>query len=190
MAKGMFNVKFDISQVGKLCDRLKKELKSVKGARAGYFKYHAYPSEEGKKPLTVLRNALIQEYGCKITVTDKMRAWFRHQGYPLKEDTTEIKIPERPFIRPAKSKNEAKWVKYVKENFDANGDGTMTLEKIAENVGLMMEDAIITSLEKVTEPAKSKMAEELEGEGHNHPLIGKHGLLKQEVHHEVIKKKR
>ncbi len=41
----------------------------------------------------------IHEYGCKITVTPKMRAWFRNQGFPLKKSTTTINIPERSFLR-------------------------------------------------------------------------------------------
>ena len=41
----------------------------------------------------------IHEYGCKIPVTPKMRAWFAYQGFPLKKSTTVITIPERSFLR-------------------------------------------------------------------------------------------
>jgi hypothetical protein len=39
--------------------------------------------------------------GATITVTARMRAWFRSQGHPLKPSTTAIIIPPRPTIEPA-----------------------------------------------------------------------------------------
>lgn len=39
----------------------------------------------------------IHEYGCRIRVTPKMRAFLHHQGLHLKDSTTEIVIPERSF---------------------------------------------------------------------------------------------
>ena len=41
----------------------------------------------------------IHEYGCKIKVTDKMRAYLHSQGLHLKDSTEYITIPERAFLR-------------------------------------------------------------------------------------------
>ena len=41
----------------------------------------------------------IHEYGCKIEVTDKMRAYLHGQGLHLKASTQYITIPERAFLR-------------------------------------------------------------------------------------------
>ncbi len=41
----------------------------------------------------------IHEYGCRIPVTLKMRAFLHQNGIHLKKDTTEIIIPERSFLR-------------------------------------------------------------------------------------------
>ncbi len=41
----------------------------------------------------------IHEYGCKIKVTDKMRAYLHGQGLHLKGSTEYITIPERAFLR-------------------------------------------------------------------------------------------
>lgn len=41
----------------------------------------------------------IHEYGCKIKVTDKMRAYLHSQGLHLKASTEYITIPERAFLR-------------------------------------------------------------------------------------------
>lgn len=43
--------------------------------------------------------AAIHEYGCKITITPKMRAWLRSNGLPVRASTTHITIPERSFLR-------------------------------------------------------------------------------------------
>lgn len=43
--------------------------------------------------------ASIHEFGCRIKVTEKMRAYLRSHGMPLKDTTTEIVIPERSFLR-------------------------------------------------------------------------------------------
>lgn len=43
--------------------------------------------------------AIIQEFGTKITVTDKMRGFLASQGLFLKKSTKVITIPPRPSIR-------------------------------------------------------------------------------------------
>lgn len=72
----MFNVNFDIKGVEKLIDSLKKDLKSVKGARAGYIKDQSYPNG-----LKIAENALIQEYGTeKIPARPFLRKTLKKQG--------------------------------------------------------------------------------------------------------------
>ncbi len=44
--------------------------------------------------------AIVQEFGCTIRVTPKMRAYLHYQGLHLKESTEFIHIPARPFLRP------------------------------------------------------------------------------------------
>jgi len=44
--------------------------------------------------------AAVHEYGCTIEVTPKMRAFLHYNGIHLKEATTYINIPPRPFLRP------------------------------------------------------------------------------------------
>lgn len=40
----------------------------------------------------------VQEFGCTINVTPKMRAYLHHKGIHLKETTTQIRIPARSFL--------------------------------------------------------------------------------------------
>lgn len=175
----MFNVKFDISGVDNLCDKLRKELKSVKGARAGILKDAAYPNG-----FSLIENALVQEYGATIQVTPKMRAWFRHQGAPLKRSTTQIVIPPRPFLRKS-LKNQKKWVKYVTELFNANQDDNgLTLKQIAMQVGLMMQKAIQESINSNIPPANSGFTVKRKGSS---KTLRDTGALESSIHYEVIK---
>lgn len=49
--------------------------------------------------------AMIHEYGCKIQVTDKMRAYLHQHGLHLKAGTEYITIPERSFLRNGYDQN-------------------------------------------------------------------------------------
>lgn len=174
----MFDIHFDLTGVNKLCDKLKKELKSVKGSRAGYIGNQSYPNG-----LKVSDNALIQEYGATINVTPKMRAWFRHQGFPLSKNTTTIRIPPRPFMRMA-LKDQKQWAKYVEENFDTNQDGTMTLMQIAKTVAEMIKTSMQDAIDSNIEPTNSGMT--VKKKKSSHSLIDT-GLLRGSIQTEVIK---
>ena len=48
----------------------------------------------------------VQEFGCLIPVTDKMRGFFRHHfGVNIKKETTHINIPARSFLQMPLTKN-------------------------------------------------------------------------------------
>lgn len=184
----MFSVSFDIKKVNKLCDSLKDELKSVKGARAGIIENQKYDNG-----WDLISNALLQEYGATIAVTPKMRAWFRHQGFPLRKDKTSIVIPPRPFLRKA-LKQQKNWVKFVKEYFDADQQGGMTLKQIAKVIGQMMEKAVKEAITSNIPPTKSQVSIELEsrkrkGGSKSSGTLRDTGLLLGSIHNEVIKSK-
>lgn len=194
----VFNVKFDISGVEKLCDKLKKDLQSVKGAKAGVLKNTSYPPKEDKNkdpnkqgkgssrpPLKVWQNALIQEYGARIPVTKKMRGWFMAQGFPLKKSTTEIIIPPRPFLRKA-LKNQKAWAKYVNEMFDANQDGHMTLYRIAKEIAEMMQDDIQEAISSNIPPENAEITKKNK-RGSSRTLMDT-GTLRSSILGAVIKK--
>lgn len=52
--------------------------------------------EDGSDMLMI---ANVNEFGCNIKVTDKMRGYLAYKGLHLKASTKEIRIPERSFIR-------------------------------------------------------------------------------------------
>lgn len=70
-------------------------------------------SSDGDISLRAL--ASIHEYGCRINVTPKMRAYLHRQGLHLKATTTQIVIPERSFIRAGYDQNEKDFLKFVEQ---------------------------------------------------------------------------
>lgn len=73
-------------------------------------------SSDGELTLQAL--ASIHEYGCRINVTPKMRAYLHRQGLHLKETTTTIVIPERSFIRAGYDQNEKSFLKFVESQLE------------------------------------------------------------------------
>lgn len=45
--------------------------------------------------------AAVHENGAHIPVSDKMRVFFAAQGFPLRKDTRFVRIPARPWLKPA-----------------------------------------------------------------------------------------
>ena len=61
----------------------------------------------------ILMIANVNEYGCDIPVTDKMRGYFKGVfGIAIRRETTKIRIPERSFIRSSYDENKNKFRTY------------------------------------------------------------------------------
>lgn len=73
----------------KRLEKILKELES-KTLKVGIF---------GKDDSKLLMIATVNEFGCQIKVTDKMRAYLHYHGLHLKQDTEYINIPERSYMR-------------------------------------------------------------------------------------------
>lgn len=81
-------------------------------------------SDEVSKDLDLAGLGAIQEFGCIINVTPKMRAYLHYKGLHLKEDTTQIVIPPRSFLQMPLQKSR-QLLKKINENFV--GAGSMEL---------------------------------------------------------------
>ncbi len=51
--------------------------------------------------------AAVQEEGAHVPVTDGVRRFFAAQGFPLRADTKLLRIPPRPWLKPAERELEA-----------------------------------------------------------------------------------
>ena len=178
----VFSVKFDIKDVNKLSKNLVKELKSVKGARAGVLDSNKRYPNDG---ITVEENALIQEYGAVIPVTQKMKNWFYHQG--VQKSNRPIVIPPRPFLRNTIKNNEKKWVKYVKNNLDIDESNGMTFKMIAGKLGEVIKKDIVESINSNIPPPNSQFTIDHKGSS---GTLRDTGYLRDSIKSEVIKNDR
>ncbi|MBZ4649184.1 hypothetical protein [Thermosipho sp. (in: thermotogales)] len=72
-------------------------------------------NREGQ-PLTMI--GYVMERGMVLRVTSKIAAWFASQGVPLKDTTTHIFIPARPFLQPVLKSNRAKIYKIYRDEIN------------------------------------------------------------------------
>ena len=132
----VFKVQIHTEELDKYVKDLKEELKSVKGAKAGWFEGKKYPNG-----LEIAENALIQEYG-----TDK--------------------IPPRPFMRRTIEKHQDEWVKFLNENFDVELDNNVTLEQIMRKIGAIMAADMKRTIDENLPPPNSPETIKRKGSSH------------------------
>lgn len=95
----------------------------------------------------------IHEYGCRIKVTPKMRAWLHANGLHIKDSTTEIVIPERSFLRAGFDEHHED----VINKFDkALGKAMLggDIDKYLEDLGQLLRDKIVDYGIELSEPPK------------------------------------
>lgn len=80
----------------------------------------------------------IHEYGCKIQVTDKMRAYLHSQGLHLKADTQYITIPERAFLRNGFDISKDKVIKDTEPALSSVLDGSLETDAFLVMVGQIL----------------------------------------------------
>lgn len=98
--------------------------------------------------------ASIQEYGCIIPVTPKMRAYLHRIGVHLKKDTTQIVIPERSFLRAGYDTNRDDALKKAERLLPDVLDGKLSAEQYFETVGTQVRDYIKDYAVELSEPPK------------------------------------
>ena len=139
---------------------------------------------EGMKSRTVTVGALqgeqkwlasIHEYGCRIPVTDKMRAFLHHQGLHLKSTTTEIVIPERSFLRAGHDANIDKVMTQTNRAISQVLAGKMSVDDMLDLCGTQLATAIKTYMRDLDDPANHPYT--IDQKGSTNPLIDTGGLL-------------
>lgn len=86
--------------------------------------------------------AAIHEYGCRIQVTPKMRAFLHRKGLHLKKTTTEIVIPERSFLRSGFDEHKDSVIRTTEGVLPDVLLGTLSVEQYGVLVGLQLATAI------------------------------------------------
>lgn len=129
---------------------------------------------DGKKVSVGVRGenawlAGIHEYGCRIVITPKMRAWLHANGLHVRESTKEIVIPERSFLRNGFDSNKDKIIKDTQKLVSLAVDGRISGDDVLRQCGRWLQEAIKDYAIDLKKPANHSFT--VERKGSSNPLI-------------------
>lgn len=124
----------------------------------------------------------IHEYGCKIPVTPKMRAYLHHQGLHLKASTTVVTIPERSFLRASWDAESKKVIVKAKKALPDVLTGSMSTEEYCKMVGIMLTSMVKDYARDLSKPANHPFT--IEQKSSSNPLVDT-GSLIESITYEV-----
>ena len=156
-------------------DKVMRNLKQLGGKqiKVGLF---------GKDDSELVMIGAVHEYGVEIPVTEKMRAWFAANGYPLKKETKVIKIPERSWLRSGYDENIDKIAKKIEEMVPDVIEGNVNPKLFMDAIGMEFAGLIQKKMRDLKNPPNSQMTVEMKGS--DNPLIDT-GRLVGAIRHEV-----
>lgn len=117
----------------------------------------------------------IHEYGCKIKVTDKMRAYLHSQGLHLKASTEYITIPERAFLRNGYEQAKGDVVDRAEAVIPSVLDGKMETGQFLEMVGMILASHIKDYATSLDSPPNHPFTANRKGS--NNPLVDTGGMI-------------
>ncbi len=166
-------------------DNTKKLLKEI-----DYLTHHSIAiGIFGKEDSTILMIAGVNEFGTTIQVTEKMRNFFMAKfiageiSSPLSKNTTQIVIPERPFIRGSFDKNKNDYEKFIEQQLDKVLQLEITAKTCLELIGQYITGDIKKYIRDLQNPANAPMTVEMKGS--SSPLVDT-GRLLDSVTYEII----
>ena len=119
--------------------------------------------------------ASIHEYGCRIKVTDKMRAYLHRTGLHLKKETTHIVIPERAFLRNGFDEGKDEVIDKCEQTLADVIGGTMSANQFCELVGLLLKGKIQDYARNLDSPPNHPYT--VENKGSSNPLVDTGGMI-------------
>lgn len=130
--------------------------------------------------------ASVHEFGIRIQVTDKMRGWFAWKGYPLNPKTTEIKIPERSYIRKTFDSKKDKIREAGNEMIVKVVKGDMSAEIFLKKLGVQLVSLVRETIDNIENPPLSGMTKDMrKGSGEEASPLQDTGKLWQSITYEI-----
>lgn len=111
----------------------------------------------------------IHEYGCKIKVTDKMRAYLHSQGLHLKAATQYITIPERAFLRNGFDTNKDDVMKNAEQVLPSVLDGSLSTDEFLKMIGIILSSDIKDFAQQLDSPPLHPFT--VKRKGSTNPLV-------------------
>lgn len=138
----------------------------------------------GDSSSEILMIASVNEFGCSIKVTDKMRGYLGSQGIHLKASTTSINIPERSFVRAGFDDNKSKIEKSAEALLEKVVQLKLPPKALFETIGELAVGMIQDYLTSVSAPPNSSATVKMKGS--SNPLIDS-GRLRNSIDYKVVK---
>ncbi|MCY7919555.1 hypothetical protein P8917_00935 [Bacillus atrophaeus] len=113
--------------------------------------------------------AAVHEFGMKISVTPKMRAYLHSQGLHLKKDTQHIVIPERAFIRSGWDENETEIIKKLDKYLLQAVEKGISPKAILAAIGLEAKGKMQKYARDLRKPANNPFT--VQQKGSSNPLV-------------------
>lgn len=130
--------------------------------------------------------AWVHEYGMDIEVTPEMRAWLHYNGIHLKKETTHIHIPERSYIRKAKSEGKADLNSVYNKQIQLLFEGKIDTGRFLKALGQQMVEEIIAGLGDGAKPVTQYTLEHRK-ESHNPTPLSDTGRLRRHITYRIAK---
>ena len=111
----------------------------------------------------------IHEYGCKIKVTNEMRAYLHSQGLHLKADTQFITIPERAFLRNGFDTNKDSVMKDAEQVLPSVLDGSLATDEFLKMIGTNLSSDIKDYAQQLDSPPLHPFT--VKQKGSTNPLV-------------------
>ena len=176
MEAGEIHVKFSIKDTNN-SDQILKKIKALQSTTINV----GILSDESEELKMI---ASVHEFGCDIQVTNKMRGWFGANGYPLRKETTVIRIPERSFLRSGYDENIQDIANEIEQQLPNVFLNDVDPAMFMDHIGMKFAGMIKKKIRDIKSPANSDMT--IERKGSSNPLVDSGNLLSS-VRHEVKK---
>lgn len=136
----------------------------------------------GKDDSKILMIARVHEYGIDIDVTDAMRGYLHSIGIHLKSTTTQIKIPERSFMRAGFDSKKKQFEAFIKRLIPLVLKKEIKVETFFNTIGNHIVSELQEYLRDLSDPPLSDLT--VQKTGRSNPLVHKGNLL-QSIKFEV-----
>lgn len=121
--------------------------------------------DDGKQQMI----AGVHEFGADINVTDRMRKYLHTIGIHLRADTTQIRIPERSFLRSAYDDNIQEIEAKVENLLPQVLDSGIPVDTFMQMIGEEMRGKIRQQIVAVSDPPNTDVT--VEQKGSSNPLV-------------------
>lgn len=126
--------------------------------------------------------AEIHEYGCKIEITSKMRAWLHSHNLHIKNSTKYINIPERSFLRNGFDSVHEKILDNASRILSLVLEGQFKADTFLNTLGLGLATEIKKYAIDLKAPANHPFT--IENKGSTNPLVDS-GNLVDSIKHSI-----